>query len=519
MAGLLRQARMLPLLVAATGAAMVVPAAMAFLGGDAPTGRAFLYPAALTVLLALFLVLATAIPEQGPDRGLARGRWMDHPPVLVVLAYLLVPLLMALPLVEAVPGLRFGLAWFEMLSSFTTTGATIFDAPKLIADPVHLWRGLAGWLGGAFVLSVLAVLVGSVAGGGLDPRLDTAAGRNPSAPSGATHARGDARIAACDTKDPILRQVSAVLPAYAMLTAAVWLGLMVAGNSAFLALMQAMAALSTSGIVPGRVPGVAGIGAELVLLIALLPALTRRSLPRAPTAARAVPLASDPELRLAGVLVLTVAGTFVVRHWLGGQLPAGADPLPAAWRALWGGVFTAVSFLTTTGLVSQEWAATRAWSGEGAPGLILLGLAMAGGGLATTAGGLKLLRLHALLLLTRRELERMVHPSSVAGGGAQRRDLRGQGALAAWLFLMLFLLGTIWLIAALTFLGVPLERALVFSVAAITTAGPLVQVAADAPLAWSDLPDAARAVLGLGMVLGRLELLLVLSLLMGRARG
>ncbi len=518
MPGFLRKARILPLLIGLMGLAMLAPAAMGFAGGEAATGRAFLYPAILIIVLALFTILATSIPV-GRRAG---AEWLDHPPILLLLVYVFLPMLMAVPLVEAVPGLRFGMAWFEMVSSFTTTGATVFDAPRQIPDAVHLWRGLAGWMGGAFVLSALVVLAGEMSGGGLAPGQDPR-GTDPQGRGKGISLRGKLRHArtdedSADARAPVLRAASAVLPVYALITALAWMGLVIAGNSAFLALMQAMAALSTSGIVPGRGPGPAGFGAELILLLALLPALSRRSLPRAPTEARAVPVFRDPELRLAAALVLAVAGLLLARHWMGAQQVAEGDNLPAAGRALWGGVFTAVSFLTTTGFISQDWIAARAWSGLTSPGLILLGLAMVGGGIATTAGGLKLLRLYALLLQGRRELERMVHPSSVAGGGARLRMLRGPGALAAWLFLMMFMLGTIWLVAALTFMGVPLEQAIVLAVSAITTAGPLAQVAAATPLSWADLSDAARAVLAAGMVLGRLELLLVLSLLLGRER-
>jgi trk system potassium uptake protein TrkH len=38
-------------------------------------------------------------------------------------------------------------AWFEMTSSFTTTGATGYDGGKA-ADAVHLWRATVGWFGG-----------------------------------------------------------------------------------------------------------------------------------------------------------------------------------------------------------------------------------------------------------------------------------------------------------------------------------------------------------------------------------
>ena len=49
-------------------------------------------------------------------------------------------------------GLGLGGAYFEMLSSLTGTGATLFDAPDALAPSVHLWRAQVGWMGGLLVL-------------------------------------------------------------------------------------------------------------------------------------------------------------------------------------------------------------------------------------------------------------------------------------------------------------------------------------------------------------------------------
>ena len=45
-----------------------------------------------------------------------------------------------------------------MFASLTTTGATIFDSSNLIAEPIHLWRALVGWLGG-FIFLVIAFAI------------------------------------------------------------------------------------------------------------------------------------------------------------------------------------------------------------------------------------------------------------------------------------------------------------------------------------------------------------------------
>ncbi len=509
MRALLRNAALLPILIGGVGLAMLLPAAMAFATGQAAIGRAFLHSAVLVLVGALFLAVASAAP--GARTGRVR-RVLDDPLSVVILAYAVLPPLMAIPLAEALPGLGFSRAWFEMVSSFTTTGASVFDAPRRIPDAVHLWRATVGWLGGAFVLVVAAALVAPMARGETQAQAELHR-HQAAAPGSSTqgHSETAPRIR-------LGREIRAVMPAFAAVTGLLWIALVMAGNPGLLAIIQAMSTLSTSGITMARGPGPAGFWAEALILAGLLLALSRRSLPGAPAPHDALPLWRDPEPRLAVVLVLLVAGVLLLRHWLGAHGLGEGGNLGAAVHTLWGGLFTALSFLTTTGFVSKDWHVAWAWSGMPPPGLILLGLAMAGGGVATTAGGLKLLRLHALILQGRRELDRVVYPSSVGGEGVRRRALRREGALAAWLILMLFLFSTIAVVSLLTVLGLRFEDALVYAIAAITTTGPLTDVAADVRLSWGELGEAARAVLALAMVLGRLEILLVLTLFLGPAR-
>ena len=95
-----------------------------------------------------------------------------------------------------------------------------------------------------------------------------------------------------------------------------------------------------------------------------------------------------------------------------------------AGHAFWGALFTVMSFLTTTGFASNSWGDAQQWSGLATSGLILMGLCLIGGGVATTAGGVKLLRVFALYRNGRHEMERLVHPSSVSNADPMARRLQ-----------------------------------------------------------------------------------------------
>jgi trk system potassium uptake protein TrkH len=492
-------------LMGMTAAAMVVPAALGFTLREHATARAFLYSASLLAALAGLTYLAVRRAPGG--QGV-----FSHPFYVLSASYLFVPLFMALPVTEATPGgLPLFDAWFEMVSAFTTTGATALegDLPRSLL----FWRAMAGWMGGLFVLVYAGALLAPMNMGGFD--IVTARSETESAlPEWSRKMRATQIEMQSDSGlgsnhlGRLWAYIRLIAPAYMGLTLFLWVLLSIQGTPPLVALIQAMSTLSTSGIVA---PEPLGFGAELLVALFLAFALTRRFWPGAIIPQDAGRVWKDDELRLALGLVLAVS--FGLWAMTGASSFALA---PAASLAeLWGTGFTALSFLTTAGFVSTIGAPElTAYAGPG--GIVLLGLAMLGGGVATTAGGLKLLRGFALFWQAKHELEKLVHPSGMGGDGPRLRGLRGEGAFSAWLFLMVFILTLSVLVMALVLLGHPLEDALIYASAALTTTGPLADIAGPEPLSFAALSDPARGVMALGMILGRLELLLLLSVLWPR---
>ncbi len=490
----------LVLAVALVGLAMLVPAIHAAATDDSPTARAFFYSGMVTVMAMGLIGIVTA---NRPPLATQHGQLL-----VLCAAYLVLPPVMAIPIVEAVRDTSFGNAWWEMLSAFTTTGATLYDVPGRLPPSVHLWRAIAGWIGGAFILVAAVAILAPMNLGGAEVLSGRASGHGAGAAPGA------------DTADPaarIRRQVATVVPAYAGLTLVLWLVLMALGGAPMASAVHAMGTLSTSGILPGEGAFAAGgLGAEAAIALFLCLALSRRFLPGLPPSDRRAPVWRDGEVKLGLLIVGVVALVLAARHWLaaeaGGMATTGS-PVAQTAVAVWGGLFGAISFLTTTGYPSSAWEMTRAWSGLDSPGLMLMGLAVFGGGVATTAGGVKLLRVYALFRHAERELERTIHPSSVGGRGDSGRRLRQEGASLAFIYFLIFALAIGVTMALLTLTGLSFQQALVLSIAALTSCGPLAQVAGEAPVAWSSLDPFQQVLTGLAMVMGRLELLAVVALM------
>ncbi|KAB2885606.1 MAG: TrkH family potassium uptake protein [Albidovulum sp.] len=491
----------LPLMVILMGIgalAMYLPAFHAFGARDYGVARVFFYSGTLFFLLTVLIGIATAANRAGHP---ARNQLLT-----LVAAFAALPLMLAVPLAEAVPGTSYYSAWWEMVSAMTTTGATLFE-PDRLPSSVHLWRALVGWMGGFFVLVTAAAVLAPMNLGGFEVLSGAPAGQG--ALSGGPAARGQG------PSYRILRETATLLPAYAGLTLALWILLILAGDGALTAACHAMSTLATSGISPkGGLYGTgAGFWGELAIFVFLAFALSRRLYPSGRTFRNAVSLGTDPELRMALLIVTVVPALLFLRHWVGALEVDEVRNTAAALRALWGTLFTVLSFLTTTGFESTDWAEARTWSGLASPGLILAGLAVMGGGVATTAGGVKLLRVYALYRHGEREVERLVHPNSVGGAGQEARRLRRQGAQMAWIFFMLFAISIAVTMLALALTGLDFVASTTFAVAALSTTGPLASFAAEAPLSWSELNGAARAVAAGAMVLGRLETLAIIALL------
>ncbi len=496
-------------LMLVAGAAMMVPAIYGAVVSQHEDSRAFFYSGILLMSFAGMIAIARARPEATADRDTRRDRDREGRNQLMTLlvAYTVLPFFLAVPFVEATKNTTFFNAYFEMVSALTTTGATLFDDPDRLSRTVHLWRALVGWLGGLFAWITAIAVLAPLNLGGFEVLSSRQVGQGS---SGATQfiqvAAGPERIA---------RYTTRLFPIYFGLTVALWLALAMVGASPYVALCHAMSVMATSGISPvgGLTSSGAGFLGEMLVFAFLFLAISRKTFATDDMRRDAPPLYRDPEMKIGLVLLVVLPSLLFLRHWVGAYEVERIWDIPAALSSLWGGLFMVLSFLTTAGFESASWNEARIWSGLQTPGVLLLGLAIFGGGVATTAGGVKLLRLYALVRHGEREIEKMISPHSVGGAGAMARRVRRQGGYVAWVYFMFFALTIAAVMIILSLFGIHFEQAAVFTIAALTTTGPLVQVAAEVPYSFADLAVGPKAVLAATMVLGRLELLAMIALI------
>lgn len=493
--------RRLPLFLLIWGAfsiAMLLPSVHALVLNDHETSRSFLY----SCILGLTIVSMIALARAGrPSRHGTLGQLLA-----LLSTFAVLPLFLAIPFHDALKTTSFLNAYFDMVSAITTTGAEMFPDPSRLSAPLHLWRATVGWLGGLVMWIAASAVLAPLSLGGFEV---TAQGQPGRIVSGL--GQGDL----VDSRGRLIRVAVTLTPVYAGLTGVVAILLLAAGETELTAICHAMSVMATSGISPvgGLSGSTAGLTGEAILFLFMFFALSRLTF-SSDTATRGhARLDRDPEFLIGLLIVAAVTALLFLRHWSGAIEFNSTENLGLALHALWGGLFTTLSFLSTTGFESADWTEARQWSGLGTPGLILLGLSVIGGGVATTAGGVKLLRVYALYLNGTRELQRLVHPSSVSSAVGRNRRIQRDGAFIAWVFFMLFAISLIAVCVALAAAGLDFEQAMVLSIAALSTTGPLIETATEAPIRLIEMTVAAKVIFCAAMIIGRLETLAIIALI------
>ena len=180
--------------------------------------------------------------------------------------FVFLPIFMAIPLNYLIIDINFFDAYFEMLSSFTTTGASIFDDSTKIPDVLHLWRALIAWVGGLLMLvAALAIFQPAGLGG-----FDVYARKNNSS-------NLKNQIKSANIRSRIIKYTILISPIYFVLTIIMSILLILSGDRPLVAVIHAMSTFSTSGIsnVSGLQGSNSGIMGELLIALFLIFAISR----------------------------------------------------------------------------------------------------------------------------------------------------------------------------------------------------------------------------------------------------
>ncbi len=478
-----------------------IPAVHAFVRDDHETSRTFFYSGTLGLIGLLIIAIAVAnsvTAHKNSDFG--------HLISLIAL-FLIAPLYLAIPHYEAIGTASYFEAYVDMVSALTTTGANLIGDLQTVNSTIHLWRAQVAWMGGLMMWIAASAILAPLSLGGFEVTARGQPGHiETRTPFGA----------AVDPMRRINRTAVVLLPTYLGLTIVLWLYLVIAGESTLVAAIHAMSVLATSGItIPDTMEASrSGVIGEIGMAFFMLFALSRLTFSSDTETKTNVRLFHDPEFRIGLSIVLIASLMLFSRYAMSFEgMSIFQLPTEQVYRVMWGSFFTAISFLSTTGFVSEEWSIAHISPDIGASGLILMGLAMIGGGVATTAGGVKLLRIYVLYINGLREIDHMLHPSSIVSRSGSAHRVERNRAIIAWVFLMLFAASMAVLAISFSLFGVGFEESIMLAVTALANTGPLTTIVGQESFELANLGVGAKFVFAAAMVLGRIETLAVISLI------
>jgi trk system potassium uptake protein TrkH len=139
-----------------------------------------------------------------------------------------------------------------------------------------------------------------------------------------------------------------------------------------------------------------------------------------------------------------------------------------------------------------------------------------GGCAGSTTCGIKIFRFQVLFEVARVQLRQLLQPNGVFIPYFNKRPIDDSVATSVMGFFYLYALTVCLLAIALAALGLDFTTALSGAASAVSNVGPGLGSAIGPAGTYSHLPDAAKWLLALGMLLGRLELYTVLVLVLPR---
>lgn len=407
--------------------------------------------------------------------------------VLVVLIWVAMPLVSALPLLMQLPGLSFTDAYFEATSGLTATGATLLVGLDALPPSINIWRTQMHWIGGmGVIVLVVAVLPMLGVGGRQLFKAETPTPMKDSklTPRMAETAKG-------------LWQVYSVVTLVCI--GALWAG----GMSGVDALIHGFSVMGLGGMSSHDTsmgyfdsPLLEGIVVFFALIAAInfsthFMALRTRSL---------LSYRLDAEIPwLFAVLAVSIVvlATFL---WVNEVYPHWTEALRYAG-------FNTISVATTLGFSNTDYGV---WPYFAPLWMLFLSSFIASSG--STGGGIKMLRAALLFKQVGREMVKLLHPAAEIHTKIGKQAVPNKIIYAVLAFFFIYVASVVTLSFALSASGLDFFTAFTAILAMINNTGPGLGLVGPAST-YSVLTDFQTWVCSFAMLLGRLELFTLLVVL------
>jgi len=403
--------------------------------------------------------------------------------IIVTGIWLIFSLFATLPFLLSGSTDNFGDAFFESMSGFSTTGATIFTNVESLPHGILFWRSLTQWLGGVGIilisLSVLPV-VKSV-------NIQLSAADFSGQPTDKIQPR---------IKDAAKRLIFI----YSLITLAEIVLLIIGKMPVFDAVCHSFSTLSTGGF-STRNNGLASFASPYIMIIITLfmfIAGTNMALVYFGLKGNFKKISGNNEFILYVLicLVFVLTGSYVLHSNAG--FPYG--------KAILNGAFHIISIITTTGFYTQNY---NLWGNIMV--LILFILMFTGGTAGSTSGSIKIIRLLLITKNNRQELKRLIHPNAFIPVRLDNRIILQITIYNILVFITLYFFIMCFGTFIISIMGYDLVTSFSTSASMLGNIGP--GLGTFGPFTnYSAVPMLGKWFMAILMLLGRLELLTVILL-------
>ncbi len=402
--------------------------------------------------------------------------------IIVTVAWVVISLFGTLPYLISGAVTSFTDAYFETISGFTTTGATIMTDIEIMPKGLLFWRALTHWIGGMGIIVLSVAILPLLGIGGMQLFVAEMPGITP------------------DKLHPRITQTAKRLwVIYLLLTAIETILLMFGGMDLFESLCHSFATMATGGF-STRNASIAAFSPyiQYVIILFMLMAGTNFTLHYLGLHGRVKEIWKNEEYRYYILFTLLFSILLGILLYMEGTLPVE--------KSIRDAMFQVVSIVTTTGFVTSDY---LGWPGQS--WIFLFLLMFIGGSAGSTGGGIKIARQILLLKNSVLEFKRMIHPQAVIpvrfNGKAVSPEIIHL-VMAFFLFYVLtFFAGTF----IMTLMGLSFDTAIGATIATLGNIGP--GIGGVGPIEnYAFLPGAAKWLSSFLMLLGRLELFTVIIL-------
>jgi len=374
-------------------------------------------------------------------------------------------------------------AYFESMSGFTTTGATVLVPIEGNPYAILFWRDFIQWLGGMGIIVLVVAILPALGAGGMQLFKSEVPGPEP------------------DRLKPRIKETAKLLWAVYILFSVLQVAcLYFTGMTLFDALTHMFGTMPTGGFTPRNL----SVGAydnpifENIIILFMFIAGANFTLHYKALHGNLKSLFKDREFLFYGGIILfsILAIATELRFYIYNSI----------FTALRYASFQVVSIATTTGFVTADYDTWPAFSKS-----VLLILMFVGGCAGSTGGAIKNIRILLLLKQAYREFRKLIHPQAVSpirlGDKVVSEDVMRNITGFFFLYMCIFVISSF----IMTILGLDIISAMASVAATLGNVGPGLGLVGPVQT-YAVIPPLGKIVLTLCMLLGRLEIYTVLIL-------